>query len=205
MSRKNSDCNLRIEVGRRIYLQEQDITHARIHTLSILPSLIVFFTFLVRDSHYSAIRYRGLYRAVLSRGQKCTYCLAAVQIQQINGASLALEQLLRLGHDLRDEALEIVLLLEYVPRQVQEYLIAPVLLHGQLEQLCVLYPDAAKGEVSDNRWVGKIRRGIVLINASIARGADYNYVTAIAPSSLVTHDGLVLCNRLNVITLSRPE
>lgn len=79
---------------------------------------------------------------------KHTYCLAAVQIQQVNGASLAFKQLLRLGHDLRDEALEIVLLLEYVPRQIEEYLVAPVFLHGQLEQLRVLYADAAECEVS---------------------------------------------------------
>lgn len=82
------------------------------------------------------------------KGRKHTYCLAAVQIEQVNGASLTLEQLLRLGHDFRDETLEIVLLLEYVSRQIEEYLIASVFLHGQLEQLRVLYADAAECEVS---------------------------------------------------------
>jgi len=84
----------------------------------------------------------------LSSWRENTYCLAAVQIQQVNGASLTLEQLLRLGHDLCDETLEIILFLEYVPRQIKEYLIAPVFLHGQLEQLRVLYADATKCEVS---------------------------------------------------------
>lgn len=94
-------------------------------------------------------------RPYCRRRRSGTYRLAAVQVEQIDGASLALEQLLRLGHDLRHEALEVVLLLEYVPRQIEQYLIAPVLLHGQLEQLGVLYADAAKGEVSG----GEGRRG----------------------------------------------
>jgi len=80
--------------------------------------------------------------------RKHTYCLAAVQIQQVHGASLTLEQFLRLGHDLRDKTLKIVLLLEYIPRQIEEYLIASIFLHGQLEQLRVLYADAAECEVS---------------------------------------------------------
>lgn len=80
--------------------------------------------------------------------KKHTYCLAAIQIQQVNGASLALEQFLCLGHDLGNEAFEIILLFKYVPRQIEEYLIASVLLHGQLEQLRVLYADAAECEVS---------------------------------------------------------
>lgn len=85
----------------------------------------------------------------ISRAEsKQTYCFAAVQIQQVNGASLALEQLLRLGHDLRDKTLEIVLLLKYVPRQIEEYLIASVFLYGQLKQLRVLYADATECEVS---------------------------------------------------------
>lgn len=99
-----------------------------------------------------------------------TYCFTAIQIEQINSASLALEELLRFGHDLCNETLEIVLLLEYVSRQVEEYLIAPVFLHGQLEQLRVLYADTAECEVSMAiDTLDKIRCAIVLINLSIAR------------------------------------
>lgn len=109
--------------------------------------------------------------------RKYTYCLATIQVKQINGASLALEEFLRLGHDFRDETLEIILLLEYVSRQIEEYLIAPVFLNGQLEQLRVLYADTAEREVSMTiDTLDKIRCAIILINVSIARGADYNCV-----------------------------
>lgn len=109
--------------------------------------------------------------------RKHTYCFTAIQIKQINGTSLALEELLRFGHDLCNETLEIVLLFEYVSRQIEEYLIAPVFLHGQLEQLRVLYADTAEREVSMTiDTLDKIRCAIVLISVSIARGADYNCV-----------------------------
>ena len=83
-----------------------------------------------------------------TRTGKQTHRLAAIQIQQIHSASLALEQVLRLGHDLRDEAFQIILLLEYAARQVQQYLIPAVLEYGELEELGVLDADAAEGEVA---------------------------------------------------------
>lgn len=77
-----------------------------------------------------------------------THRLAAVQVHQINGTSLALEQRARLEQYLRHQALEIVLLLENAACQIQQYLIAPILLHGHLEQLRILDANPTERQIS---------------------------------------------------------
>lgn len=53
------------------------------------------------------------------------------------------------------------LLLEYAPRQIEQYLVPPVFLDGHLEQLRVLNADTAKREVSPENLdvvLGKLHR-----------------------------------------------
>lgn len=81
-------------------------------------------------------------------GHDPTYRFATVEIEQEDGTAFALEQLARLGHDLRHQTLEVVLLGEDVPGEIEQYLVAPVLLDGHFEQLRILDADAAERKVT---------------------------------------------------------
>lgn len=53
-------------------------------------------------------------------GRVYTYGFAAVQVHQVDGAAFAFQQVLRLSHYLRHQALQVVLLLEDAASQVEQ-------------------------------------------------------------------------------------
>lgn len=76
------------------------------------------------------------------------YLLAAVEIHQENRAAFTFKKFPCLCHDFGDKTLEIVLLLEDAARQIQQDLIASVLLDGHFKELRILYANAAKSQIS---------------------------------------------------------
>lgn len=60
---------------------------------------------------------------------------------------MTLQQTPRLVHNLCDEALQIVLLFEYILGQIQQNLIAAILLHRGFKELRILDADSAKGQI----------------------------------------------------------
>lgn len=66
------------------------------------------------------------------------YLLAALQVDEKDRTAFALEQIPGFFHYLCNQTLEIVLLFEDAARQVQQDLIALILQHAVLEELCIL-------------------------------------------------------------------
>jgi hypothetical protein len=94
------------------------------------------------------------------------YRFTALEIDEKDSAALALEQVSRLTHDFRHQTLQVVLLLEDAARQVQQDLVALVLEHAVLEELCVLNA-CGRQRYQALFWVTATRKVIIPIPQNV--------------------------------------